>query len=334
MPYKDPTQLARGPLMLLHYAEQHGMDRDKLLARSDMSADMLTQPDSRVPTRSMVKLWRAVIDETDEPLLGLEVGKGPSVTDFGLVGYAMQHSNHLLDAFHRLARYQRILSESVRFTLREDNQVCVLTWVTQPSLLAIRHPVESNMTLLVRAARELTGVDLSPVKVELPTPAPKDSAAYKTEFRCDVAFACDTAAITWSSKHMSLPTVAADETLVGYLDELAVIAVGPIDADQDNTTTAVRRALWATLPRGRPNIWRISQELGVSVRTLQRRLGEEGSSFSRILDELRRDVTRELLAEGDQPVADISFLLGYSEPSAFHRAYRRWLDNSPGHGAN
>lgn len=334
MPYKDPTQLARGPLMLLHYAAQQGMDQTALLAKSGLPTDIFEHPDSRVPTRSMLRLWQAVMAEADEPLLGLHVGQGPGVTDFGLVGYAMRYSNNLLDAFHRLARYQRIISEGVRFTMHENDEACVITWVTHPTLLAIRHPVESGMTLVIRAARELSNVDLSPVKVELPTPPPADAGAYRTEFRCDVAFACERAAVTWSKQQMNLPTVAADEDLVGYLDELARIAVGPIDANQDSATTAVRRTLWSMLPGGRPNIWRTADALGVSVRTLQRRLREEGSSFSEVLDSLRRDVTRELIAEGNQPISDISFLLGYSEPSAFYRAHRRWLENSRRHGAN
>ena len=78
------------------------------------------------------------------------------------------------------------------------------------------------------------------------------------------------------------------------------------------------------MPNGRPSIERTAREMGITVRTLQRRLGDEGSSFSTVLDTLRRDVTNELMADGKQPVADISFLLGYSEPSAFYRAYRRW----------
>ena len=334
MPYQDPTQLARGPLMLLHYAEQQGLDHDDLMVKSGLPPDLLANPDSRVPTRSMLRLWRAVIEAIDDPVLGLQVARQPTLSDFGLVGYAMRYSNNLHDALYRLARYQRILSEAVRFTLAEDDDACVLTWISHPSLLAIRHPVESSMTLLVRAARELTGEDLRPLKVELPTPPPADPGAYRSEFRCDVAFACDSAAISWSQQQMNLPTRGADAALAGYLDQLATIAAEPIGADYDSTMTAVRRVLWSMLPRGRPNIWRTAKELGVSVRTLQRRLGDEGSSYSEILDDLRRDVTRELMAEGDQPLADISFLLGYSEPSAFHRAYRRWLDDASGRGVN
>ena len=324
MAHKDPTQLSRGPLMLLHYAEQQGSDRSDLLEKAGLAEDIIADPDSRVPTKAMVRLWQALIDELDDPVLGLKVGAGPSVTDFGLVGYAMRHSDTLLDAMSRLARYQRILSEAIRFTLTEQSDSYVLNWVMQPALLALRHPVESNVHLVIRAARELTGREIAPMAVELPTPPPANQSAYKKILGCPISFGCDRAAVVWNPEQMLLPTVAADDALAGYLDELARIAIGPLDAGLDSTSTAVRRTLWSLLPSGRPSIWRTAREMGISVRTLQRRLGEEGSSFSAVLDALRRDVTAELMADGRQPVADISFLLGYSEPSAFYRAYRRW----------
>ena len=91
----------------------------------------------------------------------------------------------------------------------------------------------------------------------------------------------------------------------------------------------LRRTLWSALPGGRPNLWRTAADMGISPRTLQRRLGEEHSSFSIVLDELRRDLSDELLSDRQLSVAQVAFLLGYSEPSAFRRAYRRWRGDSP-----
>jgi AraC-like DNA-binding protein len=320
--------------MLLHYAEQQGLDRAVLLVKSGLTEDIIADPDGRIPTKQMVRLWQTLIDELDDPLLGLKVGAGPRVTEFGLVGYAMLYSDTLLDALSRLARYQRILSEAIRFTLNEKSDSYELAWVMQPALMALRHPVESNVHLVLRAARELTGISVSPLAVELPTPPPANQAEYKKTLGCPISFGCDRAAILWRPEQMLLPTVAADDALAGYLDELADIAVGPLDEGFDSTTTAVRRTLWSLLPSGRPGIGRTAREMGITVRTLQRRLSDEGSSFSVVLDTLRRDVTAELMADGRQPAADISFLLGYSEPSAFYRAYRRWRGSDTERGMN
>lgn len=334
MVHRNPTQLARGPLLLLAYAEERGMDRRALLSASGISDAKLRDPDARIATRSMTRLWQAVIDELADPFLGLHAARTVNIEQLGLVGYTMRHSANLGEAIERLARYQRLLSEGVRYQLTRHGEEFEVSWTTHPSLLSLRAPVEAGMTLLVRSARQLTGVEIHPVRLDLPTPQPDDVSEYRNEFACPMLFGAETASLTFSANHFALPTVASDETLVGYLDELAEIAVAPLDPTKDSTSTAVRRTLWSLLPSGRPSVWQTAREMGVSVRTLQRRLGDEGSSFSTVLDNLRRDISEELLGEGGQSVADIAFLLGYSEPSAFHRAYRRWQKSPPSHGAN
>ena len=334
MTHRNPTQLARGPLLLLAYAEGQGLARDGLLQKSGLSAAQLDDPDARIATRSMTRLWQALIDELDDPFLGLHAAQTVSVTQMGLVGYTMQHSASLGDALGRLSRYQRILSEAVRFQLKTHGNEFEVSWITHPSLVSLRAPVEVSMTLLLRAARELTGEQINPLRVEMPAAQPDDLSEYRAEFGCPMLFDTEGSSMTFAASHLELPTIAPDETLVGYLDQLAEIAASPLDANKDSTSTAVRRTLWSLLPSGRPSVWHTAREMGVSVRTLQRRLGEEGSSFSAVLDGLRRDITEELLGEGDRSVADIAFLLGYSEPSAFHRAYRRWQKTPPTRGAN
>ena len=334
MAHRNPTQLARGPLLLLSYAEEQGLDRISLLGKSGISDEQLDDPDSRIATRSMTRLWQVLIDELQDPLLGLHAARTVSVKQMGLVGYTMQHSMSLGDALGRLGRYQRILSEAVRFDLRSNGEEFEIRWTTHPSLVSLRAPIEVSMTLLLRASRELTGVPVTPLRLEMPMRQPDDLSEYRAEFACPMFFDSENSSMTFSAGDLELPTVTPDETLVGYLDELAEIAASPLDANKDSTATAVRRTLWSLLPSGRPSVWHTAREMGVSVRTLQRRLGEEGSSFSAVLDGLRRDISEELLGEGDRSVADIAFLLGYSEPSAFHRAYRRWRSAPPSRGAN
>lgn len=334
MAHRNPTQLARAPLLLMAYAEKQGIDRSVLLSASGISEAKLSDPDSRIATRSMTRLWQAVIDEIDDPFLGMHAARTVNVKQLGLVGYAMQHSANLGDAIQRLARYQRILSEAVRYQLSRSGEEFCLSWTTHPSLVALRFPVEASMTLLLRAARELTGEKIYPIRLEMPTAEPADLSEYRAEFACPMKFGSSTASLSFTAGQLALPTLASDETLVGYLEELAATTVAPFDAPKDSTSTAVRRTLWSLLPSGRPSVWHTAREMGVSVRTLQRRLGEEGSSYSAVLDGLRRDITEELLGEGDRSVADVSFLLGYSEPSAFHRAYRRWRKSSSSRGAS
>ncbi len=318
------TQLARSSLLLLDYAERQGLERRRLVRLAGLQADPIDDPDSRIKTAAMLKLWRAVIDRLDDPYLGLHVGGSIHARQLGLVGYAIFYSRNLHSAMYRFARYVRILSDAVQFDIEESAEEASFTWTVHPVLAALRHPVETGVALMVALGRELTDTDISPRRVELPGPQPDDVSEYRRYFGCPVEFDRPAARVTSERGVLNLPCKAPDATLVAYLDELATAKMNPLEDREEKMTHAVRRALWSMLPGGRPDLWRTAEELGVSVRTLQRRLGEEGSSFSRVLDELRRDLSNELLADRSISVSEVAFMLGYSEPSAFQRAYRRW----------
>lgn len=319
------TQLARTSLLLLDYAVQQGLDRARLMQSVGLSEDILEDPDSRIKTAKMVPLWRAVDKALQDPALGLHAGASIKAKQLGLVGYAIYHSRDGYSALHRFARYVRILSEAVHFEIDQSRGNTVITWQAHPALAALRHPVETGAALIVALTRDITGTRVNPVRVELPGPRPEVIDEYRSYFGCPVIFEQSAARIEFAREHMSLPTRAPDATLVTYLDDLATIRLNPLEAHDESMIEAVRRILWSMLPGGRPDLWRTAEELGVSVRTLQRRLGEEHSSFSRVLDELRRDLSSELLADRKLSVSEVAFMLGYSEPSAFQRAYRRWF---------
>ncbi len=326
------TQLARSSLLLLDYAERQGLERERLLKAAGLRADPIDDPDSRIKTAIMLKLWRAVIDELDDPCLGLHVGSSVHAKQLGLVGYAIFHSRNLHSAMHRFARYVHIISDSVQFEIHESAKEASFTWKVHPALAALRHPVETGVALMVAMGRDITGTDISPDRVELPGPQPEDTAEYRRYFGCPVEFERPVAKVTSMRQALNLPCKAPDPTLVTYLDELAENKMNPLEDREERMSDAVRRVLWSMLPGGRPDLWRTAAELGVSVRTLQRRLGEEGSSFSKVLDELRRDLSNELLADRSLSVSEVAFMLGYSEPSAFQRAYRRWFGVSARRG--
>ena len=315
--------------MLLDYAERQGLDRSGLLDAAGLRSDPADDPDARIRTAQMVGLWRAVIDALDDPVLGLNAAQSIDVTRLGLVGYAIFHSRTLHSALGRLARFVRILSEAVQFEVAETADYAVVTWQAHPALAALRHPEELGAALVVTIARQLTGTELQPAKVDLPGGKPDAAMQYRRFFGCPVEFDASVTRVFFWRDQVALKTRAADETLVAYLDELAAIKLNPLADKEQSVTDAVRRTLWSMLPGGRPDLWRTAEELGISVRTLQRRLGEEGSSFSKVLDELRRELSQELLADRDMSVSEVAFVLGYSEASAFQRAYRRWWGVSP-----
>jgi len=325
----ETTQLARLPLLLLDYAERQDLDRDELMRKAGLSGWQLESPDARISTRSMRNLWRAVIERLNDPILGLHVGASISAAQLGLVGYAMSYSQNLEEALNLLSRYARILSEAVQYELKRAGDTGVLIVSAHPSLVALRHPVEAGLVLISAIAREITQSGLLPLGIDLPSQMPKSANEYRSAFACPLHFNQPNAAITFSREQLRLPLKLADPTLGAYLDDLAAIQLDEI-ADQDSSLIGrVRQTVWKMLPDGRPDLWQTAAAMGISARTLQRRLREQGTSFSSVLDSLRRELSDEPLADRKLAVSEVAFLLGYSEPSAFQRAFRRWRGVSP-----
>ena len=331
MPHDSTTQLARAPLLLLAYAERQGLDRDALMRLARLMPQDVADPDSRIRTASMRRLWRAVDEQLHDPCLGLHIGITIKATQLGLVGYAMSYSGNLGDALQRLRLYTRILNESVQHEIKEMDGTVTLTLKANPSLIALRHPIDAGIAVVLSIAREITQTALSPLSVELPFSEPElpVSNEYRSIFGCTIYFDRPYESISFSNEQMQLPNQLADSTLSGYLDNLAMLKLNELGEEETSLVNEVRKILWPMLPCGRPNLWRTASEMGISPRTLQRRLGEAGTSFSVVLDDLRRDLSDELLSYHKLAVSEVAFLLGYSEPSAFQRAFRRWRGVSP-----
>ena len=325
----ETTQLARSPLLLLDYADRQGMNRDELMRQANISPSSLVDPDSRIPSRAMRKLWAAVIEQTADPVLGLRVGRAIHASQVGLVGYTMNFSNTLGEALNRFVRYAKIINEAVQYRWVPVEHGRRLSCTMHPLLLAQRHPVEAGMAAIVSIAREITGSSVAPLVVEISTPQPDSVREYTNTFGGPVVFDRSEAALVFGTQQLDLPTVKSDSSLTGYLDDLAAVKLAALDKADAGLVDQVRHVLWPLLHGGRPDLWRTASELGMSARTLQRRLGENGTSFSTVLDELRRELSDELLGGRKLAVAEVAFLLGYSDPSAFQRAFRRWRGVSP-----
>lgn len=325
----EPTSLARSPLYLLRYAEQIGMDRQSIMRRAGITEGLLKDPDSRLSYSYMIELWRVVREGREHEPIGLRAAQAMRAAELGVVGYAMFYSEKLSRALQRLIRYSRLLSEAVRYDMREDQGRVMLIAEADSRLLAIWHPVVSSLVAALTIAREITQDPVVPLEVRLQPPAPLNTSEYRQFFRCPVRFDKPQAAIIFSSTQMQLPIKESDPVLSGYLDQLAGHVLGSLQVPPDDFVDQVRRALWYELSAGKPELWRIADRLSISPRTLQRRLSEAGTSFSGILEDLRRELSRRLLVDRKLAVSEVAFLLGYSEPSAFQRAFRRWQGQSP-----
>jgi AraC-like DNA-binding protein len=177
-------------------------------------------------------------------------------------------------------------------------------------------------------SRNIAGQQIVPREVAFPFPRPADTEAYRSCFRAPLHFDRPQGALLLSRGDLDLPVTTGDPTLRGYLEQLADQALGSIIAPS-SFADRVRQVLWTRLSAGRPSLEQMSAKLGLSVRTVQRRLHQEGTSFADLLEEFRREMASHLLRDPSLAAYEIAFLLGYSDPSTFFRAFRRWYGVSP-----
>ena len=324
----DLTTLARVPGIMLDRAAKAGLDRAALERAAGLAKSDLADPDARIPKTKLYALWREIIRCVDSPLLGLKLGESVRVHDIGLVGYIMASSDTLGNALRSLSRYGRIISEDLTFSLEPRDELVDLEITASVDLVALEHPIISRLSSILASAREITEDDLRPAAVSIPQQAPADPSPFYNFFRCPVQFGAEAAVLSLNAADLDLPIPSADRSLDHYLENYARSILDALPK-ADSLISQIWRILMVRLPAGDPGIDTIAGTLGLNLRTVQRRLKDEGTTYRELRDSFRHTTACKLLTNPRVPIKEIAFLLGYQELGAFYRAFRRWEDDSP-----
>lgn len=305
-----------------------GLDRDALLAEAGVDPATMTDPDGRVPLAAHFKLWERL---STRPI-GLELGARLGLAGMGVVGYAMQHSATVGDALAWQQRYRAVIHPDVvpAMERRRDpaGERVVFARPVAPPFVRLREPVEAQASAIVAVMRALTGRDVRAAFVALPLSRPADPTRQERFLACPVAWGAPRLEVAFDAALLAAPLPRSDPRLFGYLarraDELQ--AALPAEASWSDR---VRREIGACLAHGEPRLADVAKRLAVSERTLHRRLDGEGTRFAALLDDARRERALLLVEDPALTGGELAFLLGYSEPAAFFRAFKRWTGATP-----
>jgi AraC-like DNA-binding protein len=325
---KQPSGLVRLVLVQLDKLGQLGLAREVLLREAKVDERQLRDPDARIPLAAVERLWRVAAEHVPDPAFGLRLGAETSVREWGLVGYAAAYSSTLGSALNRFAHYSRVVSDALVVRIDTERDA---TWVrldVQPALRAFRPAVDARLAALMSACREMAGAPVTPLLVQLSYRQPADVKEYERFFGAPLEFGALASSFLLRSEELARRLAMADKTLVSYLETLADQKLASIGAER-TLRERVHRVLWAELSERTPSLEGVARTLGVSARTLQRHLRQEGTTFANLLTELRREMAPALLRDGQYGVSEVAFLLGYEDPSAFRRAFQRWFARSP-----
>jgi AraC-like DNA-binding protein len=230
-------------------------------------------------------------------------------------------------ALERVCRYQRLIHETSQVRLDRAGNHVVLSHRLAGGMAAPRQTGELLLAAWVRAGRVATHTKWRPAEVRFAHRAPRDSREHERFFGAPVRFASGENALVLPGALLDLPCRRTDPALLSLLDRYASDRLGA----QCPATLAdrARAVLSEELQTGNAAVRMLASRLSVSVRTLHRSLAAEGTSYRRLLDQLRLDTARRHLMDDRLSVAEVAFLVGFSELSAFHRAFKRWTGRTP-----
>jgi AraC-like DNA-binding protein len=312
---------------LIAWLESQSIDAAPI---SRLPGIVTNDPDRRVSESTAEAAWRLAATMTHDAAIGLHVAEWLPRGALDLIEYAVRSSPSLGSGLERLARYGCLVSDRVaaRTETSAGGLQLIIRDVGSSALHSAR--AEFALALALKLARDVTGVPIVPVHVALAHRCPEDVSEHQRFFCAPVRFAAGTNTMIVSALDAARPLPGADAALSAIvrrrLDQVLPDAGLLTTA---SLSTRVRRMLVEDLGQTTLTADSVARALAMSRRTLTRRLGEEGTSFRAILDDVRAELSRALLQDRSLSIADVAFFLHYSEPTAFHRSFRRWTGQTP-----
>ena len=299
---------------------------DAFWGATDLTPQIVADDDARISPAQFCVAWSEALRLTNDRTLALRIAAATPTGSFGIVEYVCRSAPTLGEALRQWVRYLNLLDDAVTVGLAIESDRALLR-VERESEAPAPASHELCWALVARHARELSTAPFRFIAVELAHPAPPDVAAYRAWFDAPVVFGADATQLVFPRTALEATLVSSDPSLLAILERTAAELARTRPTDP-RLTAQVKRVLHDVLRTADANVDIVAKRLGIPSRSLQRRLKEEGTSFHTIREELRRELADRYLRDG-LAVAEISFLLGFSEPSAFFRAFKRWTGSTP-----
>jgi AraC-like DNA-binding protein len=309
---------------------KEGVDVEVFLQQARLTSRQIKNKGIQLGVQNQIKFVDLVANATGDPLLGFRLAYSFDLREIGLLYYVLASAETLLGSLLRVARYSDVANEGVDLEVNKGNLLRVRLHYSGVARHSDVHQIEFWMASLVRICRGLIGTNFKPIEVRIMHDRREQAREMEKLLGCAVKTGADVDEIVFSRESGDYPIVTADP----YLDQLCVRFCEETLARLGKKKTSpmkvkVENEIAALLPHGEMHFNAVAAQLGMSGRTLARKLALEGHSFSRVLDDLRLVLARRYLAESDMSISEIAWLLGYSEVANFTHAFHRWTGTNP-----
>jgi AraC-like DNA-binding protein len=323
--FRVSTQLARR-------LEQEGLRLPDVVQRASLPAGFFAQDKIFVSTGELFALWRAIAGASGDPAIGLRLGSEACVEHHDPAAIAALCSQSFGDAVQRMARYKQLTCpEEIRTDVSREEVAVEFAWLLaeedEPPVL-----VDLCLAWILGIGRRGTGQPLQPLRVELARP-PAQREVLEAHYGCRVHFRAARNALVFRKGDLERPFVTYNADLLAML--------GPqldkelrLRRDGESLGGRVKATVKRLLAGRRPALSDVARQLGMSARTLQRRLGESGATFQSVVEEARREMARHYLGQTSLELVETAYLLGFEDSNSFFRAFHHWEGTSPGEWRN
>jgi AraC-like DNA-binding protein len=309
--------------------ERLGLDTDSFMAEAGLCRDEVCDPDGRLPREKATALWQLAFQRSPDPNLALHAAEQLDFGAYKVVDYLAAHAPSLGAAYERIARYFAIIDDWVVLEIGLEGSTATYG-MTAPELPGPLPPQAVEYTLAAIFLRTRAGLALEyPLeRVDFAFPRPADIEEHQRIFGCDLWFDQPVSQLVLSRTIWDQPIEASDGALFSVLEEHARLLSERVPPTA-GLVGRVREAIATELTGGDPSLGHVARRLALGERTLQRRLRDAGAVFGDLLDGERERAAKAYLVEPGVSLAEAAFLLGFSDQSAFTRAFRRWTGRTP-----
>jgi AraC-like DNA-binding protein len=322
--------MASGGLVRLAYAyaSKEGLEVEPLLKKAGLASRDVENSALPLGVKNQIAFLNLLAAAAGDELLGFHLAQTFDLREIGMLYYVMASSDTLGDALQRAARYSRIVNEGMHIKYRENKWLSIAFEYVDVARHQDRHQIEFFMVSLARLVRQLSGCNVSPYRISVTHHRDGFHGPFRKFFGCEVVFGSNTDEIAFASIIGPMPLASADS----FLHALLIAQCEQTYAHRLRPAAlrvSIENEIIPLLPHGKAQAPTIARKLGMSQRTLARRLAAEGLSFTAVLDALKFDLAKHYLGEATLPITTIAWLLGYQETSAFTHAFRRWTGKTP-----
>lgn len=327
------TFRARFIANIIQFAGQQGADRQALLHLAGKRMEELNDDELTFETGVYNRVVEKALELTGDPYFGLHLGEYLSLSAAGLIVQIVQSSSTVLEGLHYLVEFANLGCQAMPFQLEEHNDQYALSLHPNPvweeqSPAAVRHTMDGMVLFTLREFHSLTRQRYNPKRIDFRYARPQKFQEYERLFNCPVHFSRPFTALYLDPRQVREPVVTSDYHLLQMLVQYAQQKLTTLQKEK-GFAGVVRQSIINLVRPQFPGVEQVAANLNISVRTLQRRLKEEGLTYKAVLDELKRQFALDYLRNESLSIKEIAYLLDYAEASSFIRSFRRWVGMSP-----